>query len=1258
VSYDQTNQDQLYIEDGYFTPDGYYVYIAEAKVDLTPYIDEGYIDTNYYEYYGGVGTFACDFDVVAGGQIEEANADLTATASISAQIAITKVADSAISAVANQTTIASRTQEGASAVSAQVSQTTVAVKTVSADINAGALFSPSITVEAVKNMTAVIDCVSTVTASTQATKVFNITLSSIVTQSLQGVYTASAVSNLSSAFTSTIIIGKLKETSSTLSSSTTLNLAKYIDGARPLDLTGSFYQFVTSPKQYGTHAINVFANREVTSPVDTTLIPNANQQFVVEFWWQAIDDKLATSDPVIMYLGTGTNAITAISSTTAWAIGIETNDSTQVHQLQFRYRDSNNQIQTIAGTISDYITKTHIAVRRGSDGVIRLYKDNTQIASASYSGTFSISAANSNSKLTFSADEFSIGPATGVMFDEFSYRIGTSDIVGYSQAIENDPDTQKALYHFDNSLADDLSVFERTSANISCTSSQTSQARVDYKGTANLSVISSQTASAIKTVEALASLNAAFSQTASAEDLDLAEIALSSTFTLQAQVDDLDIATANLTSEFTLTASTDKLKGAVINAGAMFTPTIDCQATRVGDIDLSVNSIVTAQPDNLVKSITCNLSSAFTLSAQALDLDLAQANLSSAFTLSAQSRYTARGTGNLSTISTVSADGRDLNNTSWYNFRSVLHFDDNLFDSVSETTLTGSVGSYVTSQSNFGKTAVSPSQIILNRPTGTYNTAIGTQNFIYDIKLKARTYNESLYSGTIVRFVDAVNNDQFGGDYYYDLEYLTPTATTIRVRLIQRSASSSSTNTILDVTDIYKPTDNDDIVYRLWTHVKLVRLNGVIYLYIDGQQQTSAAFSENLTSAITIASDKFLPGGAVQFTGKLDESALRIGEDITAPATLIVPSHPYKAFTLFYSDLYANSNISIDYLVAVLYQAQLQNTTTQLTNGQRLRYFDSNIASLTTVNSNSIKIVNAQSTIAGSCSQTVSVDRVRNNNSNLSVITAQTADNSRIRDITATLANTSSLQISVSKFTGNQANLSSASTLSTLASRTRTTGIQTDSIATQLTVAFRNATGTVLLESVAEVTANVIKNAVIAENLVASTQVSAEARSLVVAEANLNSTATQTTLATKFRPAEASLSSAFSISVTAVKTTNVISNNTVLTTQSTSAQRLRGIDLALDSAFTQTTQGLRVKVFTVNVNTSASILATVYSLVQFNSSLSSTGFIVTVGSVEHIDPYTTYMIPQETRAFQIDEEPRLYSIDPETRVNIIKGSLL
>lgn len=44
--------DQYFIEEGYYTPTGYFAYIAEAQVDATFYIDPGYIDFSFFEERG------------------------------------------------------------------------------------------------------------------------------------------------------------------------------------------------------------------------------------------------------------------------------------------------------------------------------------------------------------------------------------------------------------------------------------------------------------------------------------------------------------------------------------------------------------------------------------------------------------------------------------------------------------------------------------------------------------------------------------------------------------------------------------------------------------------------------------------------------------------------------------------------------------------------------------------------------------------------------------------------------------------------------------------------------------------------------------------------------------------------------------------------------------------------------------------------------------------------------------------------------
>jgi hypothetical protein len=66
--------------------------------------------------------------------------------------------------------------------------------------------------------------------------------------------------------------------------------------------------------------------------------------------------------------------------------------------------------------------------------------------------------------------------------------------------------------------------------------------------------------------------------------------------------------------------------------------------------------------------------------------------------------------------------------------------------------------------------------------------------------------------------------------------------------------------------------------------------------------------------------------------------------------------------------------------------------------------------------------------------------------------------------------------------------------------------------------------------------------------------------------------------------------------------------------------------------------------------------STARRLVGLQAALNSQGFIITVGEVIAIDPFTTYLVPQETRAYYILEESREYLVEQETRRLLIKGT--
>jgi hypothetical protein len=81
----------------------------------------------------------------------------------------------------------------------------------------------------------------------------------------------------------------------------------------------------------------------------------------------------------------------------------------------------------------------------------------------------------------------------------------------------------------------------------------------------------------------------------------------------------------------------------------------------------------------------------------------------------------------------------------------------------------------------------------------------------------------------------------------------------------------------------------------------------------------------------------------------------------------------------------------------------------------------------------------------------------------------------------------------------------------------------------------------------------------------------------------------------------------------------------------------------------------RLKIYSSQFSSQFTVTSTARKLVALNAALNCQGFVITVGEVIAIDPFTTYLVPQETRAYYILEEQREYLVPQETRVNIIQG---
>lgn len=246
--------DQLYIELDYFTPEEYYVYNANAVSSIS-----------------SSSTLTCEASAI--GQTQEATAVLESAFTQSALGGLNKVAEATISSTGTV-----------------VCQTS---KLVSVSLDLGALFSPSLTVLAIRNSTAVIDSVFAISTEAVANRSAQITLATIGNLNSQAAKTAvtqsnltaqfsvtaqsqsvkSAQSSLSSQFAQNFLGGKLLETSSdfnSLSSVTTFSRV-LLRNTTVTVRSGGMYDPITydaSVKKFGSHSV-FFGNDTDIYPRDS-----------------------------------------------------------------------------------------------------------------------------------------------------------------------------------------------------------------------------------------------------------------------------------------------------------------------------------------------------------------------------------------------------------------------------------------------------------------------------------------------------------------------------------------------------------------------------------------------------------------------------------------------------------------------------------------------------------------------------------------------------------------------------------------------------------------------------------------------------------------------------------------------------------------------------------------------------------------------------------------------------------------------------
>jgi hypothetical protein len=156
-------------------------------------------------------------------------------------------------------------------------------------------------------------------------------------------------------------------------------------------------------------------------------------------------------------------------------------------------------------------------------------------------------------------------------------------------------------------------------------------------------------------------------------------------------------------------------------------------------------------------------------------------------------------------------------------------------------------------------------------------------------------------------------------------------------------------------------------------------------------------------------------------------------------------------------------------------------------------------------------------------------------------------------------------------------------------------------------------------------------------------------------EADLFSAFTVTADANSFTDSTTLTVSAFALvcDATLIPPIRATANLTTTATLTAVIGSIEQFAVLVMSAGTLTTQATRTRTVTAALVCQATVSVTANRVRNAQVSLTAFNTQLTVGEVINLDPYLTYVIPAETRLWQITAESRIIVIEQETRVNIV-----
>jgi hypothetical protein len=604
--------DLYYYEEGYID-DKYHVYVADAEIALGPYIEENYIDANYYDDYSSVASLTCELTLRPGETV-------SATGAWTSEF--------------TQTAVVGRLQS------------------VSADFTSA--FSPTLTVDAFKNSFAVLDVTVALSSTAVATRSVNVLLEHIAdlnamaaktvdilspitaTATLSSAPVKSLVSSatLASTVTFTCVALKLKITSANVSSIATFYAGRLIRAGRPRPYTQVGTPTLdTGSKKFGAASARLNYTNHITVPASS----DWSRIKTVDFWFNIPNptefDGLSGSfshSALTWYTDTNNNRSLSFQSQNQ---GIKFGITGASYSASIAGVDYYHNLDFGSGI--SYNTWRHFrllddgsAITMWLDGVKQNpVATNYTSAGIGFNQTLRIGHNPGINPPTIRIDELLITRETLTSSATSTFTIPSD------RWYPEDQTKILLLSHFDSDYTDDIGEWMTPTLALSSNATISAQANGNTKlATITLNSAVTVTASASRLLEGSADLVTAFTQVTSANRIRLAA--------------------CDQTAEVTVTVTIGSVKQFVSNQNALFTPSVvvqaqlaglallesqftqtasavkttDCEAAMTSTASVAVSATVTA-------GLASVMSSASTVSATVTRIQTVQSELSSAFAI-------------------------------------------------------------------------------------------------------------------------------------------------------------------------------------------------------------------------------------------------------------------------------------------------------------------------------------------------------------------------------------------------------------------------------------------------------------------------------------------------------------------------------------------------------------------------------------------------------------------------------------------------